>query len=154
MKIIKQKCGGEYVVFDKITGNYKQSGKVMDEIYYKLLNNDKIETFKGFGIYYDNPRTTPTTELRSDVGCILENPDEKTLSTLKEKYKIKKLDTKDYLTAEIPYRSKFSILIGIFTVYPALSRYSKKHKIKTGAITEIYDVPGKKIYYRAEITTK
>jgi hypothetical protein len=31
----------------KIVGDYKQSGVIMDKIYYSLLNEDRIETYIG-----------------------------------------------------------------------------------------------------------
>ena len=48
--------GGETLVFKNMEGDYAKSGKLSDEVYYTLLNDYKIETFKGFGIYFDNPK--------------------------------------------------------------------------------------------------
>jgi hypothetical protein len=48
--------GGEFVIYDTIVGDYSQSGIVMDKIYYSLLNDSKIETYKGYGKYFDNPQ--------------------------------------------------------------------------------------------------
>jgi DNA gyrase inhibitor GyrI len=67
--------GGETVVYEEFIGDYSKSGAAMDTVYYSLKNIDKIETFKGFGIYYDNPKTIERSKLRSEVGCIIENAD-------------------------------------------------------------------------------
>ena len=48
--------GGETLVYENLAGDYKQSPVIMDKVYYALLNKDKIVTYKGFGIYYDNPQ--------------------------------------------------------------------------------------------------
>ncbi len=113
-------AGGEVLVYESLTGDYKHSGKAIDRIYYSLLEKDGIETFKGFGIYYDNPKKDEKAKLRSDVGCILENPDEETIEKLSEKYNIKTLPEQKYLVAEIPYKGKLSIFMGIMRVYPAM----------------------------------
>ena len=48
--------GGEILVYENVTGSYNQASKISNKVYYELLNNFKIETTKGFGIYYDNPK--------------------------------------------------------------------------------------------------
>ena len=67
--------GGEILIYEKIQGDYKQSGVIMGKIYNSLLKEDKIETFKGFGIYYDNPRKVEKSKLRSEACCVLEKTD-------------------------------------------------------------------------------
>ena len=44
--------GGETIVYEEMIGDYSQTPKVQDKIYDALLNDEKIETTKGFGIYY------------------------------------------------------------------------------------------------------
>jgi len=34
--------GGETIVYENVTGDYSQTGKVSDKIYYTLLNDEKI----------------------------------------------------------------------------------------------------------------
>lgn len=70
-----EKTGGEKLVYKQMTGDYAKSAKLMDEIYYSLLNVYGIETFKGFGIYYDNPKEVEKSKLRSEIGCIIEEKD-------------------------------------------------------------------------------
>ena len=64
-----EKQGGETLAYRQMTGDYAKSAKLMDEIYYSLLNDYGIETFKGFGIYYDNPKEVekPSYALKSAV---------------------------------------------------------------------------------------
>ncbi len=73
IKVSITKQGGETLVYEEYIGDYKLCARVMDTIYYSLLEEDKIKTFKGFGIYYDNPRKLEKSKLRSEVGCILED---------------------------------------------------------------------------------
>jgi DNA gyrase inhibitor GyrI len=142
-------AGGEVLVYENHIGEYKNTGPVMDKIYYSLLEEEKIETYKGFGIYYDDPSKVDKTKLRSEVGCILENPDAETLERLNGKYKIKTFPKGSYLVAEFPYKGKMSVIMGIMRVYPVMNTFIKEHNIaEDGYIMEIYDVPGKRIEYR------
>jgi hypothetical protein len=142
--------GGETVVYENFTGDYSQSAKIGDKVYYALLNDEKIETFKGIGIYYDNPKKVEKAKLRAESGSILENADSATIAKLAEKYKVKTLPQSDFIVAEFPFKGKLSVLFGIMKVHPAFENYIKEHGYVDNPITEIYDVPNKKIIYRKE----
>ncbi|MDR2727953.1 MAG: GyrI-like domain-containing protein [Chitinispirillales bacterium] len=142
--------GGEFVVYENLTGDYSQSPKISDRVYYTLLNDEKIATTKGIGIYYDNPKKVAKEKLRSEIGCIVENADSTTLTGLAEKYKVKTLHQNEFVVAEFPFKGKLSVLFGIMKVYPALDKFCKEQGYAESPITEIYDVPNKKIIYRKE----
>jgi hypothetical protein len=147
-----QQAGGEVLVYEPYTGDYKNAGKIMDKMYYALLNEEKVECFRGFGIYYDNPQQVEKSKLRSDVGNILEEPTPELLEKLESKYNIKTLDRQQFVVTEFPYKNQMSIVMGIMKVYPALNRYCKENQInENGFVMEIYDVPGKKIVYRKQM---
>jgi hypothetical protein len=147
-----KEAGGEMLVYESHTGDYKNVGKVIDRMYYVLLNEEKVECFRGFGIYYDNPQKVEKSKLRAEVGNILENPGAEVLEQLTPKYNIKTLEKQDYLVAEFPYRNQLSVILGIMKVYPAMNRYIEKHQLpKDGFVMEIYDVPGKMIIYRKQL---
>jgi hypothetical protein len=147
-----QEAGGEVLVYEPHTGDYSKVGKVIDKMYYALLNEEKVECFKGFGIYYDNPQKVEKSKLRSEVGNILENPTPELLEQLSSKYTIKTLERQKFLVTEYPYKNQLSIFMGIMRVYPAMNRYSKTHQLtEDGFVMEIYDVPGKKIIYRKQM---
>ena len=61
IKIEEKETGAFTVIYDDFVGDYSKTGDVQNEIYKSLLK-DGIETFKGFGIYYDDPKTTPRDE--------------------------------------------------------------------------------------------
>jgi preprotein translocase subunit SecF len=146
--------GGETVVYENLTGDYSQAPKVSDRVYYSLLNDEKIATTKGIGIYYDNPKKVEKSKLRSEIGCIVENVDSATLTRLSEKYQVKTLPESTFVVAEFPFKGKLSVLFGIMKVYPALDKFNKEHGYIESPITEIYDVPNKKIIYRQETKTE
>ncbi|MCG8696974.1 MAG: GyrI-like domain-containing protein [Bacteroidales bacterium] len=145
-------AGGETFVYKNLTGEYKNSAVTMDEIYYKLLNEYKIETYKGCGIYYDNPKKVEKSKLRCDAGCIVESKDLSKISELEGVYDVKELPKQEYVTASFPYKNKMSIIFGIMKVYPALKKYAIKNNLdEDGPVIEIYDVPNKRIVYRKSL---
>ncbi len=152
LKIEIAEQGGETVVYEAITGDYRQSGVVMDKVYYALLNNLKIETYKGYGKYLDNPKKVEKSKLRSEAGCIIDNGDISNPVLVTCGFKIKILPVQRYIVTEFPYIGKMSVLFSITRVYPALARFAVKQGFDAdGAVTEIYNVPEKKIFYRKEI---
>jgi ribosomal protein S24E len=144
--------GGETVVYEDITGDYKQCGVVMDSIYYSLLDNYGIETSKGFGKYFDNPQKVEKEKLRSQAGSIIEKQDISRLNSIKGDFKIMELPIQKYLTTEFPYKNRLSVILSIIKVYPALNRFVKANDFEEDTpVIEIYDIPNNKILYRKEI---
>jgi len=149
-----QQCGGETLIYEKMTGDYAQSGPVSDRVYQKLIDTHGITTTKGFGIYYDNPKTVEKENLRADVGCILESDFEK-LETLKADFEVTEYPVSEYLVAEFPYRGKSSVILGILKVYPTFEVYAKENGYESDTpVMEIWDVPNKKITYRKHLRKK
>jgi len=148
--------GGETVIYKDVVGDYSQTPVITDEIYHTLLNEYKIETTKGFGVFYDNPQQVDKNKLRSKVGCILDSEiDSLTQAKLSDKYKIMILPKGNYVTTEFPMKGMLSVMIGIFRVYPAINKYIEENNItEDGPITEIYDTPNKKIIYRKELIAR
>ncbi len=145
-------CGGETIAFEKVKGDYKQSGIVSDRVYYSLLNKYKIDTYKGFGIYFDNPGTVETENLRSYVGCVIENKDLEKLDEVKNEFEVEQYPEKEYIVAEFPYKGKLSVIFALLKVYPAFKTFSEKNGYSTETpIMEIWDIPNKKAIYRKEI---
>ncbi|CUN28828.1 Uncharacterised protein [Bacteroides thetaiotaomicron] len=150
--------GGETIVYKDVSGDYRQTPSVTNEVYNYLLNELKIETNKGIGIFYDNPKKVKekvkTNEsvigyiMRSESGCVIEPKDTIRLSSMQCKYKIKTLPAQKTLITEFPYKGSSSLLMAMFKIYPALEKYTKVHNLKDSPIIEIYDVPNKKIIYR------
>lgn len=138
--------GGELLVYEDMRGDYSKSGALMDSMYHVLLNDAKIETYKGCGIYYDNPEVVEKSELRSKVGCIVEPAD---TARLTDAYKRMMIPREEYICAEFPNKGVMSIVVGIMKVYPALWAYARENGYREDTpVMEIYDMPNNKIYYR------
>lgn len=144
--------GGETLVFKDMIGDYAKSKKLSDDVYYTLLNDYEIETFRGFGIYYDNPKEVEQSKLRSEIGCIIEEKDTSKVSQIRGELKIKTYPEKAYIVTEFPFKGTLSVIFGVMKVYPTMDKFAEENGYKKdGAIMEIYDVPNKKIIYRKEI---
>ncbi len=140
------------VVYENHTGPYRETSAIQDKIYYKLLNEEQIETYKGFGIYYDNPKKVAKEELRSEVGSILETKDYAKTEALKTKgYKIKTIEKQKSLVAKFPLKNQFSIMLGVIKVYPAMEKYIAENDYQQTPALEIYDIPNQQIIYIFEI---
>lgn len=147
IEITEKETGGEVFIYKEVIGDYNQAGKITNEVYNSLLADYKIETQKGCGIYYDDPKLVDKDKLRSEVGCILEAGDIDKIGGLKSEYKIKILPFGKYVITEFPYKGFPSIIIGIIKVYPKLGEYMIENKINS-PIMEVYDIPNNKIIYR------
>ncbi len=147
--VIREKEMGPYVlVYEDHKGDYKGTQKIQNNIYDSLLNKYGIETFKGFGVYYDDPKKVSKEELRSIAGCILEEADYDSIEKLKEKnFKVTETPKQRSIVVEFPFKSTFSVFIGIMKVYPKINKFVEKNGLKQGEIMEVYDVPAKKIIY-------
>lgn len=147
--IIEEKEMGPYVlVYEDHKGDYKGTREIQDNIYYSLLNNYGIETFKGFGVYYDDPKKVSKEELKSIAGCILEESHYNSIEKLKENnLKVIKTKKQKSVVVEFPFRNMFSSIIGAMKVYPEINKYAKKNGFDQKEIMEIYDIPAKKIIY-------
>jgi DNA gyrase inhibitor GyrI len=146
ISITEKKAGPYVLVYKKHIGNYKNSGNVMDEVYKDLISNS-IESSKGFGLYYDNPRKVKTAKLRCVAGCIVDGVGIEELKKKISGYRIAEYPGSKCVIAEFPYRGKISINLGIFRVYPQLIDYLAYKKYDEMPIMELYDVPGHKIEY-------
>lgn len=147
--VVQEKNVGPFVlVYEEHMGDYRGTKVAQDKVYDILLDTYKIETYKGFGIYYDDPKEVPKDELRSIAGCILEESDYKSIDVLKEKgLKIKEIKNQKSIVAEFPLKNPLSILAGIKRVHPELEAFAKDKGIKNRIIMEIYDIPNKNIIY-------
>lgn len=149
-ELVEKKMGPYFMVYEDHKGAYKGTADIMDDIYYQLLEEDNIEAFKGFGIYFDNPKETAEEELRSLAGCIVETADTAKVKALGNKYKIMEIPERRYVTAEIRHRGQLSIFAGIVKVYPSIEKYMKGKNYPSVPAMEIYD-RNKTIIYLFEI---
>lgn len=139
--------GGETLVYEEHIGDYSKVAPVMDELYRKLKDEDQIDAQVGFGIYYDKPGETPKEQLRSEVGCILPEQYSGQAEALGEKYKVKEFPVQRCIVAEMPYRNKLSLMLGIFKTYPRLEKIVQDKGYPANPVMERYDVANKKIQY-------
>ena len=149
VKIVEKEMGPFYFVYAPHRGDYSKVGPVMDKVYNRLKSEFNISTIRGMGVYYSDPKTTKTQDLKSDVGCLLEKSDAVNADVIMKKMKVRIMFPKKYCTAEFPMKNKMSIIMGIIKAYPKLNEYMKANGYKPVPAIEIYEK--NKIVYAFEI---
>lgn len=147
IKISEEKAGPFFLAYDVSVGPYKKSADVMDRIYNTLLGEKGVSATTGFGLYYDKPGTVPEEKLRSIAGCIVEKEYQNKLLAPSPKFRTGSLPESNAIVARFPYKGKVSVLIGVFRVYPELSRYMSEKGVAPGPVMELYDVKNGTISY-------
>ncbi|MFC1489662.1 GyrI-like domain-containing protein [Candidatus Latescibacterota bacterium] len=151
VKISEQEVGPYVLVCENHVGPYQNTGPIMDKIYYDLKDNFRLETTKGFGIYYDNPREVAKDELRSIAGCIVETKSLDETKQIIDKYKIMEFPASKSVVTEFPFKGKLSVFVGIFKVYPKLAAFAAERSYAQKPIMEMYDMPNAKIVYISSV---
>jgi len=151
VKISEQTAGPYTLVYTKHIGDYKNVAPVMDSLYSDLKDNYGMEPPKGFGLYYDNPRDVDKEELRSIVGCILDDGGDGNLVKVQERYSIGEYPESKSVVVEFPYKGSMSIMVGMMRVYPKLNKYFAENDYSQTPIMEIYDQQNAKIQYVASV---
>ena len=145
---VTEALSGPYVVvYVEQTGDYAKANKAGMDVYQTLVAEFGVNPTKGFGIYFDDPKSVAKEKLRSEIGCILEGNDIQKAPLVTSKFKVKILESKQSLVATHPFTNPLSILLGITKVYP---KFAEKLKGKTEGYTysmEIYDTPNKTTIY-------
>jgi DNA gyrase inhibitor GyrI len=147
--IIERQMGPLTFVYDSYKGDYSKAGPVMDKVCNRLTAEFNIKPTRMMGIYYSDPKTTKTEDLKSDVGCLLENADAAKADVIMKKMKVRIMFPKNYCTAEFPMKNQMSIIFGIIKVYPEIGKYMKAKGYSMTPAIEIYEKD--RIVYAFEI---
>jgi hypothetical protein len=139
--------GGYTVAGVEYTGPYSKAGKYIEEVELKLKGMN-IACSKGFGIYYDDPKTTASDKCRSFVGNILEEKDMNRIAELiSAGLKIDSIPKTQSVVGEFPLKSSLSYMVGSMKVYPVLAKYISENKYNVTRSIEVYDVQSEKIIF-------
>ena len=142
--------GGEILVYKEVVGDYSNTGEITDEVYYFLLDSIGVETYSGFGIFYDDPEKVDRSKCRSEVGCVLEPEDINLIPEIEKHFKVKFFPVGQYTSTNFPYKGALSVLVGMWKVYPAIKilKEEKNQLYKEGPFMEIYNMRDSVITYR------
>jgi len=142
---------GPYTMaYVNFTGNYGKVWPSMTKVY-EALSGAGITTITGAGVYYDDPAVVTGSELRSDVGAIIDAKDIGKLVANKD-IKITTLTAGTKIVVEFPLKNSLSYMIGPMKAYPAITQYMKeKWYTSEVPMVELYDMVAKKIYYMTNI---
>ncbi|KAF0134393.1 MAG: hypothetical protein FD145_618 [Candidatus Saganbacteria bacterium] len=150
LKISEIKTEPMTIVYEEFIGPYSETGKVFGNLY-KTLKTEKIETSRGLGIYFSDPKTTPPEKQKSQCGAILGKEQLKMIPEIAKKHKIKTIPQMKALATELPIKNVLSYMIGPMKAYPALMKYAQEKGYKTALAMELYDMRKNVIIYLLEI---
>ncbi|MBN1251315.1 MAG: hypothetical protein JXA16_04205 [Bacteroidales bacterium] len=138
VEITEKEVGPYFMVGKEYLGDYKNSGTHQDSIYKDLVAKD-VTIEAGFGIYRDNPKEVKAEELRSMLGCIVNEKDTVKKTELeREGYIIQKMGVTKSAVVEFPFKNTFSIIASVIKVYPKLEEYFITNKYQKVPALEIY----------------
>ncbi len=135
------------LVYQDHIGSYYKVKPAMDEVYHGLLRLG-IETYRGAGVYYDDPQKVRADKLRSEIGSILEEKDLDKVDKIKNSFKVKEIPASKSIVVEFPIRNMLSYMIGPAKVYKEVNMlWQQQSYPEYKYAVEIYDVPNKTITY-------
>ncbi|ORX45575.1 hypothetical protein BCR36DRAFT_358091 [Piromyces finnis] len=147
----------------RFRGPYQNTGKSFQELE-KKLTEAKIDVLY-CGLYYDDLQKVPADKLRTFIGAIIKNPNEETLSKLKElELEIIEIEEQEeaihgyHQMSSIKMLQSISFMTAPMRVYPAMTKYIEQNPEITGYVRsdyegknlpcyEIYDREAKQIHF-------
>lgn len=140
IRIVPGEIGPETFVHVKGTGPYSSVGGKLSQV----IENAKKHGFRvkrAAGLYYDDPKVTPKTELRWCVGFLIENDETELLKTFDLEplnLQVKKLSTSKTGVGIFPnVCPPLSYMVAAMKVYPVFAKQSE-FKVQCGAF-EVYN---------------
>ena len=139
---VEEKNSDQYIVAGTLfTGAYYKVNTPMKHVD-SLLQSIGIHTTQGFGIYYDDPKSTPMEKCRSFVGNVLDTNSFSKLAEIQHAgLTIDTIESLPSVIISLPTKTTLSYMIGPKRAYPALVKYITKKQLKPTLAVEIYDVP-------------
>jgi hypothetical protein len=140
VQVQEKQEGGYLMAGVDVVGPYSDAGRHISKVDYKLKALG-VNSTKGIGIYYDDPKTTPKDKYHSYVGNIIDVTDTLLLEKIKlNGLKIDSIPNKKALIIEFPIKNTMSYMIGPMKAYPIFSKYVLEKNIKPTLTFEIYDM--------------
>lgn len=147
LKIEEKEVGGYTVAGMEVVGPYSKVGQHISHVD-KKLKALGINSTKGFGIYYDDPKTTPKDQCRSFVGNIIDDVDEDKIKVLElNGLKVDSIPKAKTVVVEFPIKNMMSYMIGPMKVYPVISKHMMDKKYASVMSYEVYDNVEHKIIF-------
>lgn len=146
IKVQEQVMGPYIMVYEEHTGDYSASAQVMDRVYRRLKSQAQLETSRGFGVYYDDPKQVKKSALRWRAGCLLEPNQVHSAEALKADFLLTTFPETECLVAKFPFKGMPSAILGALKVYPAFRAYRKQKGYTEMPAIEIYEENRRIVY--------
>ncbi len=128
-------------------GSYQQIGPIMGEVD-SLLRGAGVNSNKGFGIFFNDPNTTPEAKLESFVGNVIEGEDINKIDLIRSLgLQVDTVPSGMAWVASLGIRSQISYMVGPIRAYPMLEEAVSEANEEVSLVYEIYDLEKNLIHY-------
>jgi hypothetical protein len=136
------------VVYRDHKGSYDGVKFALHDVYQFLKTKRMQWTTKGLCVFYDNPQSVKSQDLRSIAGCITDTM----LTNLQAPYKSQIVPKTRAVVGTFKIRSFLSNFSGTDKFYSKKDNFAKKSNCElAGPVMELFDMSAHKIYYLAPV---
>ncbi len=146
VELREETTGPFHVLVRDFKGDYSETGMEIALIKDDLASRG-FDISTGFAMYMDNPRDVTADSLMSRLGILIKIEDLLLIQKLEGDYNHVLIERDVRLTTEFPYRNKFSIIAGIFKLYPIFEDYAEERNMQFKPIYEFYHFDIGKVLY-------
>lgn len=151
IRIEERTLGPFIVIYEKNNGDYQKSNMAIKKLI-KMAQENGVSPQAGFGMYQDVVSGEPQNDMQNESGIIINNQDAGRLQhILDETVHQREISSFEAIMGEFPFKGTASMLLGVWKVYPRLSKYLAGKRLKKGASFEIYDMAKKKTIYAMSV---
>ncbi|MCF8302927.1 MAG: hypothetical protein K9I94_06585 [Bacteroidales bacterium] len=133
-------------LYENVYGDHSDASEVRNKIY-KELNGDKLTVSSVFGVYFEEPESTPKGDLMGYAGCMIAHSDTVHLDDLRYPYETLRMKRNKRIVVDIRYENNLTQLAGMLRIHPAMREYAEIKGYQVKPIMEIYDLPNQRIRY-------
>mmetsp|Transcript_19208 Transcript_19208/g.25307 ORF Transcript_19208/g.25307 Transcript_19208/m.25307 type:complete len:174 (-) Transcript_19208:151-672(-) len=150
LEVISIKVSKKVFLFEKHVGPYKNVGKTFQRVC-KLASEKGIKFNQMIGVYYDDPKEKKPSELRCEVGAVVDDSEE-SIQKIEQKLidlpglEVKILPEMKGEAVWFPFKGIISIMIGVNRVYNFLGKHCGQNWTSQPSI-ELYDHGEKKMLF-------
>ncbi len=147
--IVEEKEVGPFLIaYEDQMNDYVKTAKKQKEICEFLSHNYGLQVYRGFSVFYSNPREVEKAALRSITGCILERADYKKADFLRENnFRIKEVPLQVSLLVEFPYKNYFLTRIVMSKANFMIEKYVRENNLSNNERMLIYDMAEEEIIF-------
>ncbi|MEQ8350940.1 MAG: hypothetical protein RH862_05615 [Leptospiraceae bacterium] len=137
--VSRTKFGPHTIIYATHRGPYEDLGASWEK-FENRWKDAGLQTCESLAVYLDPP-DTPPEELRSILGCRIDQLDAAQQETLSQKFSVFEFPAMESIYGEFPYRNMLSFMLGPIKVYPEFQKVMEEGNVQTSVAFEVYGDP-------------